>query len=303
MIPAPSDAPEPHTLRHFAAYAGTCVIWGSTFLAIRFGNDSVPPLWAATIRLLVAGSLLAGLAAWRRIPYPSGGALRGALLFGVLNLGLDIALLYWGEVRVSSGTAALVFATLPILTGVVAALLRVHAIDPVKMASAVVGLGGVALVFAGQISIGEPTAALGAVFVATILAAFSFVIVKKLPTASPITTNAVACFVGSGICFAGSLLLGEAHALPRGAAAWWPIVYLAVAGNLIAYVLYLWLLARWTATSLATNSLVTPVIAVTLGALTRGEALGRFTYLGGALVLAGVAASLFLSRRTAGTNT
>jgi drug/metabolite transporter (DMT)-like permease len=302
MIPAPADAPEPHSIRHFGAFAGTCVIWGSTFLAIRFGNDTVPPLWAATLRLLVAGSLLAGLAAWRRIPYPSGGALRGALLFGFLNLGLDIALLYWSEVRVASGTAALVFATLPILTGIVAALFRVHPLDPVKMASAVVGFGGVALVFAGQISIGEPTVALGAVFLATLLAACSFVIVKKLPTASPITTNAVACFVGAAVCFAGSLLLGEGHALPTGAAAWWPILYLAVAGNLIAYVLYLWLLARWTVTSLATNSLITPVIAVTLGAITRGEALGRFTYLGGALVLAGVAASLFLSRRPAGAS-
>ncbi|HET9951676.1 MAG TPA: EamA family transporter [Candidatus Eisenbacteria bacterium] len=301
MRTLPPDAPEPHSIRHLGAFAGTCVVWGSTFLAIRFGNDTVPPLWAATLRLLLAGSLLVAIAAIRRVPYPAGASLKGAVSFGFLNLGLNFALLYWGEVRVSSGTAALIFATLPIMTGVVAWLFGVHALDPVKMVSAFVGFGGVALIFAGEVSLGAPTAAIGAILLSALLASISSVILKKLPSASPITTNAVACFVGAAVCFAGSLFLGEPHALPRGAAAWWPIVYLAVAGNLIAFVLYIWLLARWSVTSLATNSLITPVIAVTLGALTRGEALGRFTYLGGLLVLAGVAASLFLSRRTAGT--
>jgi len=301
MSPLPADAREPHSIRHLGAFAGTCVVWGSTFLAIRFGNDSVPPLWAATLRLLVAGTLLVGIAALRRIPYPSGASLRGALTFGFLNLGLNFALLYWGEVRVTSGTAALVFATLPITTGILAWLFRVHPLDPVKMVSAVVGFGGVALIFAGEASMGAPTVALGAILLSTMLASLSGVILKKLPAASPITTNAVACFVGAAVCFAGSAILGEPHLLPRGAASWWPILYLAVAGNLIAFVLYIWLLSRWSVTSLSTNSLITPVIAVTLGALTRGEALGRFTYLGGALVLAGVAASLFLSRRTART--
>ncbi len=297
MVTAHADPHEPRTVRHLGAYTVMCLMWGSTFLAIRLGNEAVPPLWAVTLRLVIAGTILAAIAAARRIPYPRGASLRGAATFGVLNMGLDLALLYWGETRISSGTAALFFATLPLMTGLFAWLLHVHAFDRVKTLAAIAGLAGVALIFAGEISLGASPLHLGAVWLAATTAALAGVLLKRVPPAPAITTNVIACWCGAGVCFMGSLLVGESQALPVSMAGWWPILYLVLAGNLIAYVLYAWLMTQWTATTVATSALITPVLAVALGAIVRGEAPAPLTYVGGAMVLAGVAVTLFVAGR------
>jgi drug/metabolite transporter (DMT)-like permease len=93
----------------YLVFIGCCLIWGSTFLAIRIGNEAVPPVWAATIRLALAAPLLAGLVLATRQRFPRGPALRGALLFGLFNFGVNLSLLYWGERVVPSGIAAVLY--------------------------------------------------------------------------------------------------------------------------------------------------------------------------------------------------
>jgi hypothetical protein len=78
----------------YLVFIGCCLIWGSTFLAIRIGNEAVPPVWAATLRLAIAAPLLAGLVVATRQRFPRGPALRGALLFGTFNFGMNLSLLY-----------------------------------------------------------------------------------------------------------------------------------------------------------------------------------------------------------------
>ena len=99
----------------YLVFIGCCLIWGSTFLAIRIGNEAVPPVWAATIRLVLAAPLLAGLVLVTRQHFPRGPALRGALLFGIFNFGANLSLLYWGERVVPSGIAAVLYATVPLV--------------------------------------------------------------------------------------------------------------------------------------------------------------------------------------------
>ena len=96
----------------------------------------------------------------------------------------------------------------------------------------------------------------------------------------------------------GSLLLREPHELPGGFAGWGPVVYLAIAGNLGAYVLYAWLMTQWRVTSVSVGALVIPVIAVTVGSLVRGESPAPETYGGAVLVMVGVFVSLFGGRRS-----
>ncbi|MEK7864007.1 MAG: EamA family transporter, partial [Chloroflexota bacterium] len=120
----------------YAAFIACCLIWGSTFLAIRVGNETVAPEWAATLRLLLAAPLLALVVVIRKDAWPRGKALEAAILFGVFNFGLNLALLYWGERVVPSGIAAVLYATFPLSTALIAAGMRVERLRPRKLVAA-----------------------------------------------------------------------------------------------------------------------------------------------------------------------
>src|SRR2546428_5748949 len=148
----------------YLVFVGCCLIWGSTFLAIRIGNEAVPPIWAATIRLVLAAPLLALLVLATRQRFPRGPALRGALLFGIFNFGVNLSLLYWGERVVPSGIAAVLYATVPLSTALIAAGMRVERLVARKVAAAIVAIVGVAIIFAGELRVGGPLGGLLAGF-------------------------------------------------------------------------------------------------------------------------------------------
>jgi drug/metabolite transporter (DMT)-like permease len=274
-----------------------CLIWGTTFLAIRIGSESVPPLWAATIRLVLAAFLNLLVALLTRAAWPRGSALRGIAAFGFLNLGVNFALLYWGELKVPSGISAVFYATIPLTTGVFAWLLGVQALQRRQMTAAAVGLVGVAVIFAGEIRWGAPAPALLAVFAGATMASLAGVILKRVPPHSTFVVNGIGSAVGACVCLVASIALGESRALPRDVAAWTPILYLTIAGSMGAFVLYAWLVSQWKITRVSVGALIVPVIAVVVGALVRGESPAPATYLGAALVLVGVSVSLFGGRK------
>ncbi|MEP6693501.1 MAG: EamA family transporter [Chloroflexota bacterium] len=276
----------------YLVFVGCCLIWGSTFLAIRIGNEAVPPIWAATLRLLLAAPLLAGLVLATRQRFPRGPALRGAALFGFFNFGLNLSLLYWGERVVPSGIAAVLYATVPLSTALIAAALGVERLVPRKLVAAVVAIVGVGIIFAGELKLDVPVEGLVAVFLAATAASISSVFLKKTPQPSAIAANAVGAAVGAVTCAVISVALGEDHALPTTLAAWWPIVYLTIAGSLGAYVLYTWLVQHWPVTNASMVGVVVPVLAVILGAVAKGEQRSPESYVGAVVVLVAVIVAL-----------
>ncbi len=270
-----------------------CLIWGTTFLVIRIGTETVHPLWGATLRQSLACVLNLVIALATRSRWPRGSALRAIALFGFLNLGVNFALLYWGELKVPSGIAAVFYATVPLTTGIFAWKLGVQPLERRKMLAAAVGLAGVALIFSGELRWGTPAPYLLAVFLAATVASLAGVILKGAPPHSTFVVNAIGTGLGAGVCLAASLLLGESRQLPHGMAGWGPILYLVVAGNLGAYALYAWLMTQWRVTTLAVGALIIPVLAVIVGAIVRGESPAPETFGGAALVLIGVSVSLF----------
>jgi drug/metabolite transporter (DMT)-like permease len=276
----------------YVVFVACCLIWGSTFLAIRIGNEAVPPIWAATLRLTLAAPLLAALVIATRQHFPRGPALRGALLFGFFNFGVNLSLLYWGERVVPSGIAAVLYATVPLSTALIAAALGVERLVPRKVLAAVVAIVGVAIIFAGELKLDVPIDGLIAVFLAATAASLSSVFLKRAPQPSAIAANAVGAAIGAAVCAAVSLALGEDHALPTTIAGWWPIIYLTLAGSLGAYVLYTWLVQHWPVTSASMVGVVVPVIAVILGAVAKGEQRSPESYVGAAVVLVAVIVAL-----------
>ena len=102
------------TAKPWMAFAACGAIWGSTFLVISIGNDTLAPVWAATLRLTLAALLLGAWTRARGRALPRGAALRAALGYGVAQFGVNLPLLYWGEKLVPSGLSAVVFATIPL---------------------------------------------------------------------------------------------------------------------------------------------------------------------------------------------
>ena len=181
----------------YLVFIGCCLIWGSTFLAIRIGNEAVPPVWAATLRLALAAPLLAALVVATRQRFPRGPALRGALLFGIFNFGANLSLLYWGERVVPSGIAAVLYATVPLSTAFLAAAMRVERLVARKLVAAVVAILGVAIIFAGELKLDVPLEGLVAVFLAATAASLSSVFLKQVPQPSAIAANAVGAAAGA----------------------------------------------------------------------------------------------------------
>src|SRR5262245_14123366 len=216
------------------AFGTCCAIWGSTFLFIRIGNDSTPPVWGAAVRLMLAAVMFTLLAGARRAPWPRGAQLRAALWFGVVDFGVSLPLLYWGEQRVPSGIAAVLFGTIPLSTAVLAHLTGLERLRPRIVGAALVALAGIGLMFSTSFEGHYDPARLGAVLLAAWTASLAGVLLKRAPGGHPFATNVWAHGAGALVCVVASRALGEPQAMPHGSA-WIAIGYLTVLGSLGAF--------------------------------------------------------------------
>jgi drug/metabolite transporter (DMT)-like permease len=278
------------------AFVTCCVIWGSTFLAIRMGNDTLPPLWAAALRLGLASVLLVALTYLTGHALPRGAALRAAAQFGFLNFGISFCLLYWAETTVPSGLTAVVYATIPLTTGIAAHALGMERLRPRRALASLGAIAGVAVIFMDQLRASVPLLPLLAVLTAATCAALSGVALKRGPRQHPLGANAIGSLVGFPICLAASLVAREPHVLPRTALALGPLVYLTVVGSLGAFVLYAYLVNRWPVSRTSFIAVVVPVVALTLGILVRGERVTGSALAGSGVVLVAVALGLIPER-------
>ena len=281
------------------AFAGAAGIWGSTFLVISIGNDALAPVWAASLRLILAAIALWvwGLAA--RHPLPAGPARGAALLYGVIAFGFNFPLLYWSEQRVPSGLAAVMYATTPLSSALLARALGMERLTRAKLAGAIVALAGVATLFSGGLRGATSPAGLTAVFVAACCGAAGATLLKRGGRQSAIVANAIACSVGAPLALAASFLLHESHALPLTLAALGPLLYLTVAGSMGAFVLFSWLVQRWPVSRSAYVSVVIPMIALSLGTIIRHERLTLAMLAGSALVITGLIIGMQASVKSA----
>lgn len=295
---APAGKAAPDTPRHAAshnasglapwlAFAVCCTIWGSTFLFIRMGNDTTPPVWAAAVRLSLATVMFALIVVALRKPWPRGRQLEAAIGFGVVDFGISLPLLYWGEERVPSGIAAVLYATIPLTTALFARLAGLEPLRPRIIIASIVAIGGVGLLFSSQMGGGFEPGRLFAVFLAATTAGLAGVLLKRAPDADPFATNCWAHGIGAVMCLIASRLLGEAQTLPQGSA-WIPIGYLTVVGSLGAFATFAWLIARWSVTRISFVSVIVPVVALILGVAVRHERPGSTAVLGSIVILGAV---------------
>jgi drug/metabolite transporter (DMT)-like permease len=277
-----------------AAFVALCLIWSSTWLAIKFGLRDLPPISFVAIRFVIAVVVLLAISVGRvRLLPRNRGDFKLLAWTGVLMFCVNYALLFWAELYVSSGLSAVLQATIPIFGMVFA-----HFIIPgeplrsARIAGALVATGGVALICSRLLDFGGLLAFWGGVAIVfgAASAAYSNVILKAraLHLAPSMIAAWQMIFGLIPLIVAGFILEGNPlhfHWTPR---ALFCLFYLAIPGSALAFLLLYWLLPRMSVTNLQTISFITPPGAVAFGWLLGGESFSLWALLGGALILAGV---------------
>jgi drug/metabolite transporter (DMT)-like permease len=278
------------------AFAIIYFVWGSTFLAIRVGVREVPPFLLAGIRFLVAGIVLFGWTVARGERRPSRSEWASVSLLAVLIFVIDYGLLFWAEQRVPSGIAAVMMATIPVFMALSEIIfLRTQRLTLRLGLALLIGLGGVAVLVIRSLDLGgAPIDRMGAValLIASISWSVASAFARKLPLPSSKVMSSGAQMLAGGVFLSvTAAALGEFRnfhpsAVSRGA--WLALLYLIVAGSIIAFTAYVWLIHHESPTKVGTYAYVNPVVAVLLGFFLGGEALGPRTILGTLFILISV---------------
>ncbi len=271
-----------------------CGIWGSTWLFIKLGLEALPPISFAGIRFVISCAILFVLIRARNISLPTKSRDWSLLVItGVMSFSLNYGLVFWGEQYISSGLAALLQATLPAFGLVIAHIhLPGERMTWAKTVGVVLGVVGVAVVFSNQLAIagGKALAGCVALVLSAFFAAYSNVLVKAYgKNLEPAILAAGQMFFGLiPLVLIGFLLEGNPLAFRWTPLAWVSLLYLAVVGSVIAFLLYYWLVHNMDVTKSMLIALVTPVVAVVLGMVVLGEELSWRTIIGGLMIMAGI---------------
>ncbi|CAN5525564.1 EamA family transporter [soil metagenome] len=269
-----------------------CFVWGTTWIFIKLGLADLPPVSFAATRFSIACLILLPILLVQKIEFPKG---RDVWLFilitGILQFFLNYGLLFWGEQYISSGLAAVLQATIPAFGLILARIYVGEQITLLKIASILLGLGGMAIIFHEQLILNGRMAFFGSLAVVggAFCAAYASVL-TKLKGQSLHPASLVFC----------QILIGH---LPLWAVGFWmegnpihfrwtrlavvSVLYLAIVGSIIAFWMYYWLLTKIDVTKAMMIAFITPLVAIFVGSFF-GENLEIQTLFGGVLILLSV---------------
>lgn len=277
-------APDRLTL---GAFTGAVVIGGSNFVAIRFSNRELDPIWGAGLRFALAAAVFGLLVVGLRLSLPRGRALVLVALYGLLAFGAAYGCLYWAMQEVPAGIAAVVLAVGPLLTLLLAVAHGMERLSGRALVGALVAIAGSAMIFLepGSIAFGWGSFAL--LGVAALCAAEAVVVSKLAGRLHPVAMNFVGMSIGAAVLLVVAAVAGERLVLPADGETQLAVAYL-VAATIGLFLLVLFVVQRWTASASSYVFVLMPVVAVALGALVADEAIAMTTIIGGAIVCVGV---------------
>ena len=293
-------------VRHvWAALLVVYVVWGSTYLAIKVVVDTMPPLLSAGGRFLLAAAVLAAILAVRGTSLRVGSReLAASAAAGALLLTLGNGMVHVAETRIDSSVAAMIVGTVPLLI----VGMRIVARDSPARAtrlSALAGLGGLALVVAPGLGAGSTALGLAVMIAATFSWALGSFLSGRLGLpADPFVAAVYEMAAGGLFLVLGAVAFGEPGQLDGSSftaasvSAW---LYLVVAGSLVGFSAYAWLLRVAPISLVVTHQYVNPLVAIALGMLLLGERPSPWTLAGALVVVAAVYTAIRAESREAST--
>jgi drug/metabolite transporter (DMT)-like permease len=276
------------------AFLAIYVIWGSTYLAIRYAVETIPPLYTAGMRHLTAGTMLLAWALAKGF-WPTREQVRASVVIGFFFFLVGHGLLHWAEKVVPSGLASLLIAVEPIIVFLLSsAAARTWRFNGMLLAGILLGLGGVGMLLRGTGL--EPVPGLTLRSVMILVSAFSWsagIIYSRRShlSGSPLLLSALSLLSGAVMLLLTATMTGEAkefHLSQVTLRSWLALGYLILFGSVIAFTAYNWLLEHYSPTLVATHTYVNPVVAVLLGWAYGGEALTMTVALAATLVVVAV---------------
>jgi drug/metabolite transporter (DMT)-like permease len=270
------------------AFFAIYMVWGSTYLGIRYALESLPPLLMMGMRHIIAGGLLygwvrlrGGVAPQLRLWWPA--TIAGALCF----LG-GHGLLSWAELRISSGLAGLLVATEPLVIVLLARWAGQERLSLRSLLGLALGMAGIAMLFHSGVKQGGATAA-SAVLAGSVLWSIGAIYAREHTRSSAALFAGMQMLAGGLLLLVVGLLLGERlHPAHVTLHSWVALLYLIVFGSIIAFGAYTWLMRVSTAAKVSTHAYVNPLVAVFLGWMLAGERVTPIMLAGTVVVIASV---------------
>jgi drug/metabolite transporter (DMT)-like permease len=276
--PAQSTSTRGHayTIKLALAFVAIYLVWGSTYLAIRYAVETIPPLVAAGIRHTLAGGVLLAWA-WARGFRPTRQQWLSGMVVGALFFLVGHGSLHWAEQYVSSGLAALLIATEPMFILVLGWLMGQQKISPMSALGLALGVAGVAALTGAELTKGSSLLGLVAVLVGSFSWAAGVVVSPRLKLPSDaLARTALPLMCGAAMLLIAAGVTGEFQATHWSSITLRSLLglgYLITFGSIIAFTAYTWLLQQCPPALVATHTYANPVVAVLLGWLLAGEPL------------------------------
>ncbi len=287
------SSPEPKRLVLVLGYILICLIWGTTWLAIKVSIFTLPPFFSAGIRFAIASLLIVAILKFRGYKYRFD--MRETiflLLVGLGSFSIPYGLVYWAEGRITSGLTAVTFAVMPFFAAILSRyFLRDERFTFWKVFGILLGFSGLVVIFGRDLRIGSFGAVAGilAVVLSAFLNAGVAVAVKKHGYhIDPVFINLIPMSLGAVTLLATSFFIEDWGALTFNLSNVFAIAYLAVFGSVLAFVVYFYLLKHISVVLLSMTSFITPILAIAAGVLVLGEKFPPGTMAGSAMILIGV---------------
>jgi drug/metabolite transporter (DMT)-like permease len=269
------------------AFVSFVILGGVNFVAVRFSNRELEPMFGAGLRFAVAAILLTVVFLLRRQTVPRGRALGGVLLYGVLSFGGAYAFAYYALSYLPAGIGSVIFASMPLFVVILA---HFHGLEQFRvraLVGAIVTLGGIAVLSNPFAASSVPLLPLLAMLMSSVIAAEGTVVAKMFPPVKPIVANAIAMAAGGGLLLGLSTILSERWQLPAIPATRWAVGYLIIA-SAVMFALFIFVIQRWSAGSASYMAALLPLTAVVAASIMLGEPITLTMVIGGLVVLTGV---------------
>ena len=281
------------SLKVFSGYVLICLIWGSTWMAIRIGLDSLTPIFSAGLRFSSAAVFVFLMMKFRKITLQKDlHSVKLYLILGFFSFIIPYGLVYWGEQFIPSGLTSIIFAVMPFFVILFSKIfIPESAVGRDQILGSVIGFGGIVIIFSEDLIMDVSGYLLGmlAVLLSASIQGWIAVHLKKYGgQLNPLAMNFVPLVIaGISMTVFGFFLEDRTNWLFN-ANAIGSILYLGFFGTSIAFTIYYWLMKKINVVLLSLSTLITPIIAVLIGWLILDEKLSLRELFGSVLVLIGI---------------